>query len=108
MLIVIDSILSHVHREHDNLRCHRRHLIAETVLVDSVGVCSESVLSIGLAVALVNSSAVGSGNFDVNVKEAALNYLKHQAQFSAGNGPVEKALLGVSVDRDKVLTRLSG
>ncbi len=97
--------LGHVHREHDDLGRHGAHLVAEAVLVNAVGVRGECVLAVGLAVALVDHLVVRSGDLDVNVEEAALDHLEHEAELGAGDGAVEEALLRVGVYGDEILVR---
>lgn len=75
--------LDNVHGEHDNLGRHSGHFVAETVLVDAVGVSGERVLAVGLAIALVDDFVVGSGDEHVDVEEAALDDLEREAELGA-------------------------
>lgn len=50
--------LSNINREHDDLRCHGWHLVAEAELVGSVHVCCHGVFSTGFSVAFVNLLAI--------------------------------------------------
>ena len=75
--------LGDIHREHDNLGGHSRHLIAEAVLVDAVHVSGERVLAVGLAVALVDDLVVGPGDLHVDVEEAALDHLEREPELRA-------------------------
>ena len=95
--------LGDIHGEHDDLGRHGRHLIAEAVLVDAVGVRRERVLAVGLAIALIDQLVVGPGDLDVDVEEAALDHFEHETELGASLGPVEVAVLRVGVYGDKVL-----
>lgn len=59
---VILGCLAHFHAEHDNLWGHGGHLVAETILVDTVHVCRKRVLAARLALTGINHSIVGSSD----------------------------------------------
>lgn len=68
-----------IHGEHDNLGSHGGHLVGEAVGVNTIHTGGEGVAPIGLALALVNDLAIRAVDFDVNVQEATLSYLKGQS-----------------------------
>ena len=73
------------------------HLIGEAVLVDPVHMRGEGVLAIGLPLTLVDHLAVGTLDPHVDVEEAALRHLEHEAHLGPHLHLVEEALLGVRV-----------
>ena len=63
-LHVVFWSLSYLHTEHDYLRCHGGHLVAETVLVQAVHVCRKCILATGLSLSRVYDSIVRSNNLE--------------------------------------------
>ena len=83
LTISIDSILlrclSEIHREHDDLGRHGRHLVAEAVGEDPIHVRREGEPAVALSLLLVHHFAIGTYQLYVDVQEAAFHNLKCQA-----------------------------